>query len=87
MVDPSIILLDEPAAGVNPVLLESLVERIQALHQRGVTFLLIEHNMDMVMQLCDPVIVMAQGRVVMQGAPEAVRTDPRVIDAYLGDQP
>ena len=87
MVDPSIILLDEPAAGVNPVLLESLVERIQALHQRGVTFLLIEHNMDMVMQLCNPVIVMAQGRVVMEGAPEAVRTDARVIDAYLGDQP
>ena len=87
MVDPSIILLDEPAAGVNPVLLESLVERIQALHRRGVTFLLIEHNMDMVMQLCNPVIVMAQGRVVMEGTPEAVRTDARVIDAYLGDQP
>jgi branched-chain amino acid transport system ATP-binding protein len=87
MADPSIILLDEPAAGVNPVLLESLVERIQELHQRGVTFLLIEHNMDVVMQLCNPVIVMAQGRVVMQGTPDAVRTDPRVIDAYLGDQP
>jgi len=87
MVDPSIILLDEPAAGVNPVLLESLVERIQELHQRGVTFLLIEHNMDVVMRLCNPVIVMAQGRVVMQGTPDAVRTDSRVIDAYLGDQP
>ena len=87
MVDPSIILLDEPAAGVNPVLLESLVERIQELHQRGVTFLLIEHNMDVVMQLCNPVIVMAQGKVVMQGTPDAVRTDSRVINAYLGDQP
>jgi branched-chain amino acid transport system ATP-binding protein len=87
MVDPSIILLDEPAAGVNPVLLESLVERIQELHQRGVTFLLIEHNMDVVMRLCNPVIVMAQGRVVMQGTPDTVRTDSRVIDAYLGDQP
>jgi branched-chain amino acid transport system ATP-binding protein len=86
MVDPSIILLDEPAAGVNPVLLESLVERIQELHQRGVTFLLIEHNMDVVMRLCNPVIVMAQGRVVMQGTPDAVRADSRVIEAYLGDQ-
>jgi branched-chain amino acid transport system ATP-binding protein len=85
MVDPSIILLDEPAAGVNPVLLETLVERIVALHRRGVTFLLIEHNMDLVMQLCDPVVVMAQGRIVMQGTPQAVRADPRVIDAYLGE--
>ncbi|MGE0798436.1 MAG: ABC transporter ATP-binding protein [Lautropia sp.] len=87
MVDPAIILLDEPAAGVNPVLLESLVDRIRALHRRGITFLLIEHNMDMVMALCDPVIVMAQGKVVMQGTPDAVRRDRRVIDAYLGDQP
>ena len=85
MVDPSIILLDEPAAGVNPVLLETLVERIVALHRRGVTFLLIEHNMDLVMQLCDPVVVMAQGTIVMQGSPQAVRADPRVIDAYLGE--
>jgi branched-chain amino acid transport system ATP-binding protein len=87
MVDPALILLDEPAAGVNPVLLESLVARIQDLHRRGVTFLLIEHNMDMVMQLCNPVVVMAQGRVVMQGTPEEVRADARVIDAYLGDAP
>ena len=87
MADPSLILLDEPAAGVNPVLLESLVERLLELHKRGVTFLLIEHNMDMVMQLCNPVVVMAQGKVVMQGTPDAVRNDPRVIDAYLGDQP
>jgi branched-chain amino acid transport system ATP-binding protein len=84
MVDPAIILLDEPAAGVNPVLLESLVERIVALHRRGVTFLVIEHNMDLVMQLCDPVVVMAQGRVVVEGPPAEVRADVRVIDAYLG---
>lgn len=87
MVDPQLILLDEPAAGVNPVLLESLVERIRQLHHRGVTFLLIEHNMDVVMRLCNPVIVMAQGQVVMQGAPDAVRSDPRVVEAYLGDAP
>jgi len=87
MVNPSLILLDEPAAGVHPVLLETLVERIVELNRRGVTFLLIEHNMDMVMSLCNPVVVMAQGKVVTQGAPEAVRSDPRVIDAYLGEQP
>ncbi|RYY74371.1 MAG: ABC transporter ATP-binding protein, partial [Comamonadaceae bacterium] len=87
MVNPSVILLDEPAAGVHPVLLETLMERIVDLHRRGVTFLLIEHNMDMVMSLCNPVVVMAQGKVVTQGAPDAVRNDARVIDAYLGDQP
>lgn len=87
MADPSMILLDEPAAGVNPVLLESLVERILLLNRRGITFLLIEHNMDMVMRLCNPVIVMAQGKVVMEGSPDVVRSDPRVLDAYLGDQP
>ena len=87
MVEPRIILLDEPAAGVSPALLETLLERVAALHRRGVTFLLIEHNMDVVMQLCDPVIVMAQGKVVMQGTPQQVRADARVIDAYLGDAP
>jgi branched-chain amino acid transport system ATP-binding protein len=85
MIDPRIILLDEPAAGVNPALLESLLERIVALHRRGMTFLLIEHNMDVVMRLCDPVLVMAQGRLVMQGTPAEVRSDARVIDAYLGE--
>ncbi len=84
MVDPQLILLDEPAAGVNPVLLESLIERIVELNRRGVTFLLIEHNMDLVMRLCDPVVVMAQGRIVTQGAPATVAADPQVIDAYLG---
>lgn len=84
MVDPALILLDEPAAGVNPVLLESLIERIVELNRRGVTFLLIEHNMDLVMRLCEPVVVMAQGRVVTHGAPDIVAVDPRVVEAYLG---
>ena len=85
MVDPLLVLLDEPAAGVNPALLESLRERILALRERGVTFLLIEHNMEVVMRLCNPVVVMAQGRLVAQGTPAEVRADPRVIDAYLGE--
>ena len=85
MIDPKLILLDEPAAGVNPALLETLIDRVQFLHRQGITFLLIEHNMDMVMRLCNPVIVMAQGRVLAQGEPQNVRENPAVIDAYLGE--
>jgi branched-chain amino acid transport system ATP-binding protein len=85
MIEPRLILLDEPAAGVNPALLETLIDKIVALNKRGITFLIIEHNMDMVMQVCAPIIVMAQGRVLFEGDPEGVRSDPRVIDAYLGD--
>jgi branched-chain amino acid transport system ATP-binding protein len=83
--EPRLILLDEPGAGVAPALLETIIEKIAALHARGTSFLIIEHNMDLVMSLCRPVLVMAQGRLLMQGAPEAVRRDPRVIEAYLGE--
>ena len=85
MIEPRMILLDEPAAGVNPTLLESLVDKIVALNRRGITFLIIEHNMDVVMQICRPIVVMAQGRVLYEGDAEGVRADPRVVDAYLGD--
>jgi branched-chain amino acid transport system ATP-binding protein len=85
MIDPKLILLDEPAAGVNPVLIETLIEKIVALQAQGVTFLIIEHNMDLVMRICRPVIVMTQGRVIARGSPDAVRNDPRVLDAYLGE--
>jgi len=85
MIEPRLILLDEPAAGVNPALLETLLETILALHRRGISFLIIEHNMDVVMQLCRPIVVMAQGRVIFEGEPDGVRADPRVLDAYLGD--
>jgi len=87
MVDPKLILLDEPAAGVNPALLEALVERIVALNRRGITFLVIEHNMDLVMSVCDPIVVMAQGKVIYRGDAAGVRRDPRVLEAYLGDMP
>jgi branched-chain amino acid transport system ATP-binding protein len=87
MIEPRMILLDEPAAGVNPALLETLVERIVAIHRRGVTFLIIEHNMDLVMSVCQPIVVMAQGRVIFEGSGEGARRDRRVLDAYLGDLP
>jgi len=82
--DPKLILLDEPAAGVNPALLETLVDRIVRLNRRGVTFLVIEHNIDLVLTLCRPVVVMAQGRLIYQGDAAGVRADRRVLDAYLG---
>ena len=84
MSDPRIILLDEPGAGVNPTLMRSLVETIQALRAAGRTFLLIEHDMDLVTELCNPVIVMAQGRKLMEGPFAEIRHDPRVLEAYLG---
>ena len=87
MIDPQMILLDEPAAGVNPSLLDILMDRVQLLNARGITFLLIEHNMELVMRVCSRVIVMAQGRVLAQGTPEQVQEDPRVLDAYLGETP
>jgi ABC-type branched-subunit amino acid transport system ATPase component len=85
MAEPSLILLDEPAAGVNPALLETLIEKLAALNARGVSFLVIEHNMDLVMHLCRPIIVMAQGRIIFTGEPDELRADARVLDAYLGD--
>ena len=84
MADPQIILLDEPAAGVNPTLLEVIIERIRDINRRGVTFLLIEHNIDMVARLCNRVIVMASGKLLAEGTAGEVARDPKVIDAYLG---
>ncbi|HZF76774.1 MAG TPA: ABC transporter ATP-binding protein [Acetobacteraceae bacterium] len=82
--EPRLVLLDEPGAGVAPALLETIMDRIATLNAQGVTFLIIEHNMDLVMTLCRPVMVLAQGRLLLEGEPEAVRRDPRVVDAYLG---
>jgi branched-chain amino acid transport system ATP-binding protein len=84
MADPELILLDEPGAGVNPTLMRSLVAALRHLHARGMTFLLIEHDMDLIAELCDPVIVMAEGRRLLEGSFADVRRDPRVLEAYLG---
>ena len=84
MGEPEMILLDEPGAGVNPVLMEKLVEYIAQLRAQGITFLLIEHDMDLVMNLCNPVIVMNYGRKLAEGPPEEIKNDERVLEAYLG---
>jgi len=84
MTAPRLLLLDEPAAGVNPVLLDEIAERIVALNRTGTTVLMVEHNLDLVMRLCRPVLVMAAGRLLLEGDPETVRADARVQAAYLG---
>jgi ABC-type branched-subunit amino acid transport system ATPase component len=84
MADPAIVLLDEPAGGVNPTLVATIADRIRDMNRRGTTFLIVEHNMDFVMGLCDEVTVLDYGTAVVTGPPEAVRSDHRVLDAYLG---
>ena len=82
--DPAIVLLDEPAGGVNPSLIQHLAGRIRELNAAGKTFLIVEHNMDFVMSLCGHVTVLDYGTVVASGPPAIIRSDPRVLDAYLG---
>jgi branched-chain amino acid transport system ATP-binding protein len=83
--NPKLVLLDEPGAGVNPALLDQIVEKIAALNAQGTTFLIIEHNMDLIAGLCRPVMVMAQGELLTSGDAQTVLSDPRVVEAYLGD--
>ena len=82
---PQVILLDEPAGGINPTLINQISERIRTLNKQGVTFLVVEHNMEFVMGLCDTVTVMHRGATIAQGTPQEVRTNPAVLEAYLGD--
>jgi neutral amino acid transport system ATP-binding protein len=84
MARPELVLLDEPAGGVNPALLERIAEHIRELNRQGVTFLIVEHNMGFVMNLCHEVVVLHQGRPIATGKPKAVRENPAVLDAYLG---
>jgi len=84
LAEPDILLLDEPVAGVNPTLANKLAEQIRRLNDEGTTFLLIEHDMDFIMNLADPIIVLNQGSVLTEGTPDEVRSDDRVADAYLG---
>jgi len=87
MCDPQLILLDEPGAGVNPTLMKSLALLVERLRdESGITFFLIEHDMDLVARLCNPVIVMSSGEKLAEGTPEEVVHDERVLEAYLGGQ-
>ena len=84
MVEPTMVMLDEPMAGVNPALTQSLLGHVKDLREQGMTVLFVEHDMDMVRDISDWVVVMAQGKIVAEGPPDVVMADPAVIDAYLG---
>ena len=86
LTDPDVLLLDEPFAGVNPSLEERLLEHVHELRDQGYTFLIVEHDMDLIMENCERVIVMHQGEVLTEGTPEEVRSDERVLEAYLGGE-
>ncbi|HEY6285045.1 MAG TPA: ABC transporter ATP-binding protein [Ktedonobacteraceae bacterium] len=83
--EPHVILLDEPAGGVNPTMINQLSDRIRTLNKRGITFVVVEHNMEFVMGLCDKVMVLHRGIKIAEGTPQEVRNNPSVLEAYLGD--
>ncbi len=84
MLDPTLILLDEPAAGINPTLIQKILSVIRTLKEEGKRFLIIEHNMDVIIKLCDWVYVLDAGTVIAQGPPEIIRSNPKVLEAYFG---
>jgi branched-chain amino acid transport system permease protein len=86
MLEPKMILLDEPAGGINPTLINRMVEIIRDLNRQGISFLVVEHNIPMVLDLCDPVAVLSRGKIIAQGPPSIVRNDPVVLEAYLGPE-
>jgi branched-chain amino acid transport system ATP-binding protein len=86
MADPDILLLDEPMAGVNPSLTDDIIEMIHELSAQGITFLIVEHDVDMIMNISDKVIGMHQGQVLTSGPPEVVQNDDELLEAYFGGE-
>jgi ABC-type branched-subunit amino acid transport system ATPase component/ABC-type branched-subunit amino acid transport system permease subunit len=84
MLQPRLVLLDEPAGGVNPALVARIAEIVHQLNAQGVTFLIVEHNIPLVLDMCDPVVVFSAGRAIAAGPPDVIRHDRSVLDAYLG---
>lgn len=84
MVRPNMVMLDEPMAGVNPALKQSLLDHVKGLRDEGMTVLFVEHDMDMVQEISDWVVVMAEGRIIAEGPPESIASNQAVVDAYLG---
>ena len=84
MAQPKMVMLDEPMAGVNPALTQSLLDHVKDLRTRGMSVLFVEHDMDVVYDISDWVVVMAEGRIIAEGPPEAIGRNQQVIDAYLG---
>jgi ABC-type branched-subunit amino acid transport system ATPase component len=84
MSEPEVILLDEPMAGVNPTVIKRLLGYIQDLNKQGNTFVVIEHNMQVVMSLCQRIVVLSQGEKIAEGTPDAIQSNPLVMEAYFG---
>jgi branched-chain amino acid transport system ATP-binding protein len=84
MADPTLVMLDEPMAGVNPALTQSLLEHVKSLRDEGITVMFVEHDMDVVRDISDWVVVMAEGRIIAEGPPDSIGSNQQVIDAYLG---